>query len=74
MAKRATGEGRKARVEAMRVQQERQQLQELTTRYGPLDVLGMIGKERDFRALLPHSRRRAIAAWGRIHMPTADCC
>ena len=30
------------------------------TRYGPLDVLGVIGKERDFRALLPHSRRRVL--------------
>jgi len=32
----------------------------LMTRYGPLDVLGVIGKERDFRALLPHSRRRVL--------------
>jgi hypothetical protein len=29
----------------------------LMTRCGPLDILGVIGKERDFRALLPHSRR-----------------
>ncbi len=33
----------------------------LLTRYGPLDVLGRIGKGRDFGALLPHSRRRVIA-------------
>jgi hypothetical protein len=32
----------------------------LMTRYGPLDILGVIGKERDFRALLPHSRRRVL--------------
>jgi hypothetical protein len=30
------------------------------TRYRPLDVLGVIGKERDFRTLLPHSRRRVL--------------
>lgn len=33
----------------------------LMTRYGPLDVLGMIGKGRDFHALLPHSRRRVVS-------------
>lgn len=32
----------------------------LRTRCGPLDVLGIIGKGRDFHALLPHSRRRAL--------------
>jgi hypothetical protein len=32
----------------------------LMTRCGPLDILGVIGKERDFRALLPHSRRRVL--------------
>ncbi len=32
----------------------------LMTRYGPLDVLGVIGKERDFRALLAHSHRRVL--------------
>jgi hypothetical protein len=34
----------------------------LMTRYGPLDVLGVIGKERDFHALLPHSRRRVVGS------------
>jgi hypothetical protein len=33
----------------------------LMTRYGPLDVPGVIGKERDFHALLAHSRRRVVA-------------
>jgi hypothetical protein len=33
----------------------------LMTRYGPLDVLGAIGKERDYGALLPHSYRRVLA-------------
>jgi hypothetical protein len=33
----------------------------LITRYGPLDVLGVIGKARDFHALLPHSHRRVLA-------------
>jgi hypothetical protein len=32
----------------------------LITRYGPLDVWGVIGKARDFRALLPHSHRRVL--------------
>lgn len=32
----------------------------LMTRYGPLDVLGVIGKGRDFHALLQHSHRRAV--------------
>jgi hypothetical protein len=32
----------------------------LMTRYGPLDVLGMVGRERDFHALMPHSRRRVL--------------
>lgn len=33
----------------------------LMTRYGPLDVLGIIGKGRDFHVLQPHSRRRSLA-------------
>ncbi|HVN87336.1 MAG TPA: hypothetical protein VMW17_21080 [Candidatus Binatia bacterium] len=32
----------------------------LMTRHGPLDVLGVVGKDRDFRALLPHARRRVL--------------
>jgi hypothetical protein len=32
----------------------------LMTRFGPLDVLGTIGKGRDFHVLLPHSRRRVL--------------
>ncbi len=32
----------------------------LTTRYGPLDVLGMIGKQRDFDALIVKARRRRL--------------
>jgi hypothetical protein len=32
----------------------------LMTRYGPLDILGLIGKKRDFSALLPHSRLRVM--------------
>ncbi len=32
----------------------------LITRYGPLDVLGVIGKAWDFRALEPHARRRLV--------------
>jgi hypothetical protein len=41
----------------------------LMTRYGPLDVLGVVGKERDFHALLPHSRRRVI---GGTHLNVLD--
>lgn len=33
----------------------------LMTRHGPLDVLGAIGKGRDFHALLPYSHRRVLA-------------
>jgi hypothetical protein len=33
----------------------------LLTRHGPLDVLGMVGNGRDFRALAGHSRRRKLA-------------
>lgn len=32
----------------------------LMTRLGPLDVLGAIGKGRDYSALLPHSKRRKL--------------
>jgi hypothetical protein len=32
----------------------------LTTRYGPLDVLGVIGKRRDFDALITKTRRRKL--------------
>jgi len=32
----------------------------LMTRFGPLDVLGMIGKHRDFAALVRHARRRKL--------------
>jgi hypothetical protein len=32
----------------------------LTTRYGPLDVLGVIGKHRDFDALIDKARRRKL--------------
>jgi hypothetical protein len=32
----------------------------LLTRHGPLDVLGIIGKGRDFHALVPHSHRRTL--------------
>jgi hypothetical protein len=32
----------------------------LMTRYGPLDVLGIIGKDLDYHALLPHSCRRVV--------------
>ena len=30
------------------------------TRYGPLDVLGVVGRGRDFDALLNHSTRRKL--------------
>lgn len=33
----------------------------LMTRHGPLDVLGAIGRERDYRALSPRCRRRVVA-------------
>ena len=33
----------------------------LITHHGPLDVLGAIGKGRDFRALAAHARRRKLA-------------
>jgi hypothetical protein len=35
----------------------------LTTRYGPLDVLGVIGKERDFESLIGNARRRKLGAF-----------
>ncbi|HVM94819.1 MAG TPA: hypothetical protein VMT89_00455 [Candidatus Acidoferrales bacterium] len=31
----------------------------LMTRHGPLDVLGIIGRDRDFHSLMPHTRRRS---------------
>ena len=37
------------------------------TRYGPLDVLGIIGKGRDFHALQPHARRCTLAGT-RLHV------
>lgn len=30
------------------------------TRYGPLDVLGVVGADRDFVALSSHARRRKL--------------
>ncbi len=41
----------------------------LMTRYGPLDVLGVVGKDRDFGALRPHSRRRVV---GGTHVQVLD--
>jgi hypothetical protein len=35
----------------------------LTTRYGPLDVLGVIGKRRDFEALIGKARRRRLGEY-----------
>lgn len=32
----------------------------MTTRYGPLDVLGVIGERRDFDALISKARRRKL--------------
>jgi hypothetical protein len=32
----------------------------LITKFGPLDVLGAIGKDRDYSALLPQSKRRKL--------------
>jgi hypothetical protein len=32
----------------------------LMTRYGPLDVLGVVGEQRDFMALSSHTRRRKL--------------
>jgi hypothetical protein len=41
----------------------------LMTLSGPLDVLGIIGKERDFQALLPHAHRRVLS---RSHISVLD--
>lgn len=35
----------------------------LTTRHGPLDVLGVIGHGRDFAALMPRTRRRKLGGF-----------
>ena len=34
--------------------------QRMTTRFGPLDVLGMIGRSRTYDALLPHTNNLEI--------------
>lgn len=41
----------------------------LMTRCGPLDVLGIVGNQRDFAALLPHAHRRVL---GRTHINVLD--
>lgn len=33
----------------------------LTTKFGPLDLLGTIGRDLDYRALLPHSSEKIVA-------------
>ncbi len=40
----------------------------LITRYGPLDVLGTIGRDLSYRELLPHSVELDISAGLRVHV------